>query len=970
MTAQLAESSTSSGRLLATPAEELAAVLADVLGIDRVPADSHFFDDLGADSMVMARFCARLRKRPDLPSVSIKDVYQHPTVTSLAAAFPGDPAVGTPGPVPAQLAGLSAVLADVLHVDSVPVDSHFFDDLGADSMVMAQFCARVRKRDDLPTVSIKDVYRHPTMARLAAATAPTPAAVPAIAAVPAVPAGVPAPASAEPPPPASTLEYVLCGALQLLVYLGYSFLITLIGVLSYRWITEGAGVVDMYLRTTLYAGTAFVALCTLPIAVKWLLIGRWKPQQIRIWSWAYVRFWFVKTLVNANPLRLFVGSPLYVSYLRLLGAKIGRGVAIFSTRMPVCTDLLTIGEGSVIRKDSFFSCYRAEAGVIETGPVTLGKDVHVSEWTVLDIGTSMGDGAQLGHASSLHAGQSVPAGGHWHGSPAVSTDANYRMASPTPPPGRLRTVSYAASQLLSMVFVYLPLVVGGANVVLGMPQFEKVLLTLDLDLHGWVFYADAAIVSAVLFFGGIVFGLLVTIAVPRLLSVLIEPGKAYRLYGLHYWAHRTILRTSNSTFLTALFGDSSYIVPYLRWIGYKLEPVVQTGSNFGTEVKHENPFLVSVGTGTVCASELSIMNADYSSTSFRVTRAAIGAHNFLGNLIAYPAGGRTGDNCLLATKVLVPIDGEVRQGVGLLGSPAFEIPRMVERDSKFARLATEEEIARRLPAKNRHNLVSMGWLLLARWGLVLGVTLIGFIAADLYAAHGVLAVGGTALVIMLFGVSYGALIERAATGFKPLQPKYCSIYDIQFWREERFYKLEAQMPPLFDGTPFKSVIWRLLGVRVGRRLFDDGANMAEKNLVSLGDHVTLNSGVWLQCHSQEDYAFKSDHITIGNGCTIGVGAMTLYGITMNDGSVLGPDSFLMKGEEIPAGVRWGGNPAQELSELPVAPAPLPVCAISDDAARPAIPARDLSPLTRGWGGAGRQQPAAISAMAVPEGGAR
>ena len=60
--------------------------------------------------------------------------------------------------------------------------------------------------------------------------------------------------------------------------------------------------------------------------------------------------------------------------------------------------------------------------MIQTGPVTLGKDVFVGEETVLDIETSMGDGAQLGHASSLHAGQAVPAGERWHGSPAQRTD--------------------------------------------------------------------------------------------------------------------------------------------------------------------------------------------------------------------------------------------------------------------------------------------------------------------------------------------------------------------------------------------------------------------------------------------------------------------------------------------------------------------------------------------------------------------
>ena len=195
-----------------------AEVLAEVLHVDRVPADSDFFDDLGADSMVMAQFCARVRKRPDLPAVSIKDIYQHPTIGSLATALAPPPGA----PVEAMFA---EVLAEVLHVDRVPVDSHFFDDLGADSMVMAQFCARVRKRPDLPSVSIKDIYQHPTIGSLATALAgPTPA-----------PVQPPAPAPAV--TRAGTRQYVLCGALQVLVFLGYAYLTALVLERGFRWIS-------------------------------------------------------------------------------------------------------------------------------------------------------------------------------------------------------------------------------------------------------------------------------------------------------------------------------------------------------------------------------------------------------------------------------------------------------------------------------------------------------------------------------------------------------------------------------------------------------------------------------------------------------------------------------------------------------------------------------------------------------------
>ena len=85
-------SSTADGQ--GDPATErmLADVLADIVQADQVSVDSNFFDDLGADSLVMARFCARARKNADLPSVSMKDIYGHPTIRSLASALAVAPA--------------------------------------------------------------------------------------------------------------------------------------------------------------------------------------------------------------------------------------------------------------------------------------------------------------------------------------------------------------------------------------------------------------------------------------------------------------------------------------------------------------------------------------------------------------------------------------------------------------------------------------------------------------------------------------------------------------------------------------------------------------------------------------------------------------------------------------------------------------------------------------------------------------
>jgi non-ribosomal peptide synthetase-like protein len=652
-----------------------------------------------------------------------------------------------------------------------------------------------------------------------------------------------------------------------------------------------------------------VAVCAFPVLAKWILVGRWRPGEFPVWSLAYLRFWMVKALLHANPMILFVGNPIYVVYLRCLGARIGKNVTILSTSVPVCTDLLTIGADTVIRKDSFFLGYRAHAGRIQTGRITLGRDVFVGEKTVLDIDTAMGDGAQLGHASALHRGQRIPDGEHRHGSPAQPTAVDHVRV----PPARthtLRRAGFAISSLLQLFLLYLPVTVGGVYMLFAaVPALSERLDAKTKGMTAGRFLTDTLVVSAVLYFGAVLLGLVVLFTLPRALRLLVRPDRVYPLYGLHSGAHRVMTALTNIRFFTWLFGDSSYIVPYLRFLGYDLDRVEQTGSNFGTEVQHQTPFLVSVGRGTMVADGLSVLNAEFSSTSFRVTRASIGARSFLGNNIAYPAGARTGDDCLLATKVMVPLDGEVRQGVGLLGSPCFEIPRTVERDSRFDHLRTGDELRRNLAAKNRYNLRSMALHLLARWLHSALLTAFGLASLGLYGALGYAVIAGYLALSLAFTAAYYVLLERIITSFRALRPQLCSIYDPYFWWHERLWKVHDRHLDIFNGTPFKSLLWRLMGVRIGRGVFDDGCYITERTLTAIGDGCTLNVGSKIQCHSQEDGTFKSERTTLGAGVTLGTGAHVHYGVTIGDAAVLAPDSFLMKGEEVPAHAVWGGNPA-------------------------------------------------------------
>lgn len=810
------------------------------------------------------------------------------------------PQQSAPVPVPSRAEvehGLVEILSGLLAGRDIAAESHFFDDLGANSMTMAQFCARVRKRPDLPAVSIRDIYAHPSVRSLASTLVSESEEASSVQAVVVEPELV----------RGSSVQFALCGIAQLVIFLAYSWVVVSGGVVAYGWIAAGGTPVDIYVRAVLAGGACFLVACLFPVVLKWTLIGRWTACEFPLWGWRYLQFWTVRMLLQVNPMILFVGSPIFVGYLRLLGTKVGPGAVVLSRSIPVCTDLVSIGARAVIRKDSVFRGYRAEAGRIVTGSVRVGDSSFVGEKTVLDIDVEIGSGAQLGHSSSLQSGERIPNGEHWHGAPAEPTQVDYQRVTGLAP-ARLRTIGYVVGSLLNIFLLGIPLSSAGLLILLsGVPQLANL---IQPDVAAWSLLLEAAALSLTVMLVIGVVGLLFTLTVPRLLALPVRPGVVYPLYGVHYSLHSAVVRLTNRRLYTWLFGDSSYIVGYLRRLGYRFTHIEQTGSNFGTDVQHETPFHVTMGGGTMVADGLSVLNAEYSASSFMISPVSIGAHSFLGNNIAFPAGGRTGENVLLATKVMVPLDGPLREGVGLLGSPPFEIPRTVERDANFDYLRQGAEFDRRLAAKNRYNIRSMIMMSLVRWLDVFLVALLGLLLLEgPDNALGGLMVAAYVPLSLLLSAAYFVLVERLICRFRPLQPQLCSIYEPYFWWHERLWKVPDLYLNLFSGTPMKSLIWRSLGVKTGRRVFDDGCYITERSLASIGDDAVLNFGSKIQCHSQEDGTFKSDRTSIGAGATLHVGAFIHYGVTVGAAAVVSADAFVMKGTEVPERERWGGNPA-------------------------------------------------------------
>ena len=277
--------------------------------------------------------------------------------------------------------------------------------------------------------------------------------------------------------------------------------------------------------------------------------------------------------------------------------------------------------------------------------------------------------------------------------------------------GRLRRFAYGLWQLANVLVLSVPL---GLALVLHLPRAHPAAPTADAARHDDGrrpgFYLQCSATSRCCSWP----------AIARRRSCSSPPSRA--------WCSRGRARTpctrstgsatgstgwsrglTNSRFYCILFGDSSAILHYLRFIGYRFgRPLVQSGSNFGVEVRHENPYLSGVGSGTMVSDGLSFMNAEFSSTSFRLRRAELGDRNFLGNDIAYPPGARTGDNCLLATKVMVPIHGRIRQRRRAARVAGVRDPAHGRARPRLRRPEERRRHRRLLRAKNRHNTAHRG----------------------------------------------------------------------------------------------------------------------------------------------------------------------------------------------------------------------------------------------------------------------
>ena len=172
--------------------------------------------------------------------------------------------------------------------------------------------------------------------------------------------------------------------------------------------------------TVIYGG-ASIASALFVIALKWLVVGRYKPGTIPLWSNFVWRTEFItglyESMVVAGCLGFFLGTPFAAIILRLLGMRVGKGVYIETTDFTEF-DLISIGDNVILNHNCTLQTHLFEDRVMKMERVRLDRGCQLGTTAVVLYDSLLESDVLLHPMSLIMKGERVPKATDWQGIPA------------------------------------------------------------------------------------------------------------------------------------------------------------------------------------------------------------------------------------------------------------------------------------------------------------------------------------------------------------------------------------------------------------------------------------------------------------------------------------------------------------------------------------------------------------------------
>lgn len=791
---------------------------------------------------------------------------------------------------------LFAALAKLFPGQPIHREADFFTGLGGHSLLAARLASALRSHAKFASFTVRDIYQHRQISQIAQVLNDTPENLPEV--------------ESTWEPPSGRVRW-LCGlaqavAVPVLVLLRMSQ--WLAAFFTYHFFTGDPG------DTIVMAAAASVGVFLLAtvlsfvvaIAGKWLVAGRLKAGRYPLWGLTYFRWWLADRLIEGAPIYMLGSSPLYVWWLRALGAKVGKEVNIGSLTLRA-HDLLTIADGASIGNAVNLENARVEHGELLLGNISIAQNACVDSYAVLEGNTSVGQHARLEGLSALSDGMHIPTARIWAGSPARDVGAfDYQAQTPRPDVSSLRLVGEALFFIFGVLFT---------ATLFFIPIFPSMILVDHMDeSYPWLEHGDVPFQLFKYFFLAFP-AIAVLIVCTALISAALRWAVLMRLKAGRWPVHsnvycrRWLVNQIQESSLNILHGvyATVYAPFWYRLLGAKVGRDAEISTAQGVV-----PDLLTLGDESFIADGVMLGDESVEGGWMQTQPTVISKRSFVGNGAYIPDGTIIPENVLIGVHSRAPHNDAMRNGDTWLGSPAINLSAREETTGYPESLTFRPSMLRRLGRAlveayriiTPHAVViavgytvvlnSMPYAALGHWDIV---------ALHLIAAGLLYGLGGFVFIAMLKWL----FIFRYETRSQPMWTPFV-------WASEGITNLyEGLVVPNFmrylRGTPWLPLAFNLLGCKIGRGVYLDTTDITEFDCVSIGEYSELNALVCPQTHLFEDRIMKIDHVQIGKRVCIGARSTVLYNAVVADNVKLGPLTLVMKGESIPANSRWWGCPA-------------------------------------------------------------
>lgn len=782
------------------------------------------------------------------------------------------------------------VLQRVFQKPELGLELDFFTDLGGHSLLAASTVSRLRKDAGISYASLKDIYEHRPLA----------AFVQHLATKENSQAEAAAPKQRH---SAGNVQYYLCNALQtlslILVY-GLLAIEVIFPYLSYYYfLVEGYSHFSAFLSAAIFYLLIPPALSIIAILFKWLIVGKLKEGDYPLWGWYYFRWWFWKALKRLLPSQYIVDTPLYPKYLRLLGVKVD-GSAQLSLLSIGAEDLVIIGKNVSTSSGCAIDNASVEDGYLKLRKVVLGDNAYMGSSSIVCGGASIEANGELQDLSCLREGDHILKNEVWNGSPArktaLRTDASpVRLASPAK--RNLHALKYLVSLFIFPLIVVLPL----------LPTLY-ILYVADnnADDYNFSYLWQAPFLATsylLIFIACVVF-------ISRLLQVGMKAGD-YSIYGFTYyrkWMKDQLMNLS-LTVLHPLYA-SVFISAYYRLLGARVGK--NTEISTASDVSHN---LLEIGTGSFIADAVILGEHEVRNERLGLRKTTIGSGSFVGNSGLIPQGYHLKDKTLIG--VLSKAPGEELQSepgnVDWFGSPPIALPSRQKMAGFEDKLTFTPSFGLKL---SRAIVEGLRIILPQTCIIICSVLLIAYAHDLLKMSFGKLLLYIPLYYLFFMGIPLflvtvvlkWLLVGRYKTAAYPM-------YSLKVWLSEAITSFHEALsvPFLLDalrGTMWLPVAMRLLGVKVGKKVWLNTTDITEFDMVTIGSEAMLNEDCGPQTHLFEDRIMKIGSVSIGEKTTIGSKTIVLYDSVIGREVTIGSLSLVMKGELIPDNSSWQGSPTQ------------------------------------------------------------